>query len=687
MVKEQLSRSEIKSVCDILRRDDGVGAGDYVEQLSWPLFLKVFEGVEAQLKELAEADGKKYQDIIDKDYKWSSWAKKDWKDKDELIHFVNMKLFPYLRGLKGSKEKEKVAEIFRELSGNKIRSGNTIADVIDILDQIDMAHFQDTHLLSQVYEDILQEMGSEGGWSGEFYTPRPIIRLMIKIINPKIGEAILDPFVGSGGFLVESFDYMQKNNPRLGVKEWNTLQNKTFYGQEKKPLPYLVGTMNMILHRILVPNIVRANSFMDDVHSVAESSKVDVILTNPPFGAEENESVQNNFPVQIAATEGLALQYVMRRLKNGGRCGIIMPEGQILFGGGSFQKIREELLEKFNILAVISLPQGAFAQMGAGVKTNLVFFEKTGSTKEVWYGEVSGKFTKIRTIGDIDFEDVYAKYTKKELSDSSWIVPISEIKKRRYSLLPRNPYKATREELKEPIEIIAALQNINKESIKVLTDLFESCSGKNSKKELRLLKLNVIADMFIDGDWIEKKNQSKSGIILIQTGNVGIIDYRNKIEKRYISEDTFKLLQCTEVFPGDILISRLPDPVGRACIVPKLGARLITAVDCTIFRPKKGYSVRYINYLLNSTYALDQVYSFLTGSSRKRISRKNLENIELPIPFANDNPDFQEQERIANKLDEIRKRIGEVEKKYQESIENLEKTKKSILNQAFQGKL
>lgn len=159
MVKEQLSRSEIKSVCDILRRDDGVGAGDYVEQLSWLLFLKVFESVETQLKELAEADAKKHQNIIDKEYSWSSWAKKDWKDKDELIYFINTKLFPYLRALKGSKEKEKVAEIFRELSGNKIRSGNTIADVIDILDQIAMEHFQDTHLLSQVYEDILQEMG------------------------------------------------------------------------------------------------------------------------------------------------------------------------------------------------------------------------------------------------------------------------------------------------------------------------------------------------------------------------------------------------------------------------------------------------------------------------------------------------------------------------------------------------
>lgn len=471
VAKHSLSKSDIKRVCDILRRDDGVGAKDYVEQLSWLLFLKVFENVEGELKELSEAEGKKYQAIIDQEYQWSTWAKKDWKDKDELIHFVSQKLFPYLKNLKGSREKDKIGEIFRELSGNQIRSAHNLLDVIDILDQIEMQHFQDTHLLSQVYEEILQEMGSEGGWSGEFYTPRPIIRLMIKIVNPKIGDTIFDPFVGSGGFLVESFDYIQSKNKNMGLKEWRTLQTKTFLGQEKKPLPYLIGTMNMILHRILVPNLTRTNTFMEDIHNMPESAKVSVLVTNPPFGAEEHSSVQNNFPIPISATEGLALQYVMKRLKNGGRCGIVMPEGQILFGGGAFQKIRQELLEKFDVHSIISLPQGAFAQMGAGVKTNLVFFDKTGSTKKIWYGEVSGKFTKKKTMHDNDLDEVLAKWKNREISENSWIATLEEIKERGFDLSPKNPNKIKAEELPKPEKILAEIKKNQKSIDKIIINL------------------------------------------------------------------------------------------------------------------------------------------------------------------------------------------------------------------------
>ncbi len=460
--KDGLTKSDIKHVCDILRRDDGVGAKDYIEQFSWLLFLKVFEGVEGQLKELEEAEGRKYKAVIDKEYQWSSWATKDWKDKDELIYFINQKLFPHLKELKGDPKKDKIGEIFRELSGNRIRSPHNLLDVVEILDKIEKHHFQDTHLLSQVYEEILQAMGSEGGWSGEFYTPRPIIRAMVKIVNPKLGETIFDPFVGSGGFLVESFNHLYEKSAK-DVRAWRTLQTKTFYGQEKKPLPFLIGTMNMILHHILVPNLIRANTFMEDVHNMPESVKMDIILTNPPFGAEETEAVQNNFPIKVGATEGLALQYVMKRLKNGGRCGIILPEGNILFGGGTMARIRQELLEKFNVHTIISLPQGAFAQMGAGVKTNLVFFDKTGATKEIWYGEVKGKFTRNKTIQDEHFEEVLEKQKKREVSDRSWIVSIEDIKKRGYDLSPKNPTIIDHPDLLSPDEILGEIEkNQNK---------------------------------------------------------------------------------------------------------------------------------------------------------------------------------------------------------------------------------
>ena len=329
-----------------------------------------------------------------------------------------------------------------------------------------MAHFQDTHLLSQVYEEILQEMGSEGGWAGEFYTPRPIVRLMVDIVDPKLGDTILDPFVGSAGFLVESFNHIEeglKKSNRLGIKEWKALQTKTFYGQEKKPLPFLIGTMNMILHRILVPNLIRSNTLMEDVHNVPDAQKVSVILTNPPFGGQEHLSVQSNFPIAMASTEALALQYIMRRLKNGGRCGIVLPEGQILFGGGAFQKIREELLQKFNVHTIISLPRGVFSSMGAGVKTNLIFFDKTGSTKKIWFGELSGKFTKKQVINDSHIVEVYNKWRKRENSDTTWELSINEIIKHNYDLSPKNPIKNRVEELPEPSEILDLISQSQKE--------------------------------------------------------------------------------------------------------------------------------------------------------------------------------------------------------------------------------
>jgi len=467
--KDSLTKADIKRVCNILRRDDGVGAKDYIEQFSWLLFLKVFEGVESQLKELEEAENRRYKSIIDTEYQWSSWAKKDWKDKGELIHFINKKLFSYLKKLKGTKEKDKIAELFRELH-NKIYSPYNLLEVIEILDKIEKHHFQDTHLLSQVYEEILQAMGSEGGWSGEVYTPRPVIRLMIKIIDPKLGETIFDPFVGSGGFLVESFKYLYENSAK-DVRTWKTLQTKTFFGKEKKPLPFLIGNMNMILHHILVPNLIRMNTLDEDVHNVPEGDKYTIILTNPPFGGEEEKRIGENYPIKTSATEAMALQYVIRHLKNGGRCGIVLPEGNIMFGGGAMARIRQELFEKCNVHSIISLPQGVFTEMGAGVKTNLIFFDKTGSTKEVWYGEVKGKFTKKKNIRDEHLEDVFRQWKKRDISENSWVIPVEKIKENDYDLSPKNPNESDKDFLFLPNEIIKGIKSNQREIDKVVSSL------------------------------------------------------------------------------------------------------------------------------------------------------------------------------------------------------------------------
>lgn len=661
--KHSLSKSDIKKVCDILRRADGVGAKDYIEQLSWLLFLRVFENVEGELKELAEAERKKYQAIIDPEYQWSAWAKKDWKDKDELIHFVSNKLFPYLKNLKGTREKDKVGEVFRELYGNKIRSAHDLLDVIDILDDIEMKHFQDTHLLSQTYEEILQEMGSEGGWAGEFYTPRPIIRLMIKVVNPKIGETIFDPFVGSGGFLVESFDYIQNQTKNIGVKEWNTLQNKTFSGQEKTPLPYLIGTMNMMLHRILVPNLTRSNTFMEDIHNLPESSKKDVILTNPPFGGTEHQSVQNNFLIPVGATEGLALQYVMKRLKNGGRCGIVLPEGNILFGGGAIQKIRQELLEKFDVHSIISLPAGVFAQMGASVKTSLIFFEKTGSTKEIWYGEVRGKFTKKKTIKDEHLEDIFEKYKKRQISDTSWIVSIEDIKKRGYELSPKNPVLADDDIILSPENLLDEIENKQQDvnefigSMRNILNSLKKVSIKNeNERESEMVEIGEVLDYEQPTKYIVKKVEynDKHETPVLTAGKTFILGYTN--EKDGIFQDKLPVI----IFDDFTTATKFVDFPFKV----KSSAMKILHAD------KDKVNIKFL------FYAMQQISFPVRKHKRHWISEYS--KIKIPLPS------LTEQNRIVDELEKSFYLFRKLENAFEKQGKQIASLRSSLLNNFFQ---
>lgn len=622
--KHSLSKGDIKKVCDILRRDDGVGAKDYVEQLSWLLFLKVFENVEGELKELSEAEGKKYQPIIDSGYQWSDWAKKDWKDKDELVFFVNQKLFPYLKNLKGTREKDKIGEVFRELSGNRIRSAHNLLDVIEILDQIEMHHFQDTHLLSQVYEEILQEMGSEGGWSGEFYTPRPIIRLMVKIVNPKIGDRVFDPFVGSGGFLVESFDHIQKQSPSIGVKEWRILQTKTFFGLEKTPLPYLIGTMNMMLHRILVPNLTRSNTFMEDIHNMPESAKMDVILTNPPFGGKEHESVQNNFPIPVSATEGLALQYVMKRLKNGGRCGIVLPESDVIFGTGKYKEIRKKLLETNNLFAVVALPKGAFKQVGADVKTYLLFFEKTTATKNVWYYELEGNYSRTRTVKDEDLISVFDATKKMVESDNSWFVSYEELAERNFNLRAINPRKIIQKH-KDPEQILKDIST----AIQDLKQKYESI-GKNfadsRKEEFFEFKLSTLLTR--NKTPIFLKNDEEYKRVTIQMHGKGV---KLRDEVKGIKIGTKRQFLIKE---GQLLISKIDARNGAYGIVSTdCDKAIITGNFWAYDINTKVVNPTYFSFLLRSNTFLDFFEKASQGSTNRRYLQENQflnETIKIP---------------------------------------------------------
>jgi type I restriction enzyme M protein len=474
--------TKIEQIYEIMRAD-GLTLVDYVEQLSWLLFLKAFEKLEEDRKLEAEFEEKEYKPTLDPKFNWSSWAKKDMR-ADQLKLFIETELFPYLQKLTGSREKNLIATIFSEVK-QKMRDPNNLKQIILMIDSIDFNNPEDSHILSQVYEETLMMMGREGGAAGEYYTPRPIVRLMTKIVRPKIGETIFDPFCGSGGFLVEAYNLL-KEQKKLSTEEWEKLQSETFFGQELKAIPSLVCTMNCILHGLQYPNIVRRDTFEENVVATPQE-RYDVILTNPPFGGKISKHLQMNLPVKTSSTELGALEFCMRKLNKGGRCGIVLPEG-VLFRGGAYKKVKKQLLEDFNVHTIISLPAGVFAHVapkgGQGPKTNLVFFDKSGPTTEIWYYELShperGKFSKANPILDEDLKDCFEKWKDRKKSENSWIVTIDEIKERDYDLSARNPHKKEEIELKPPEELVNSILEREKQIAEILKDIQKAVSDKGS---------------------------------------------------------------------------------------------------------------------------------------------------------------------------------------------------------------
>lgn len=382
----------------------------------------------------------------------------------------------YLANLSGTPQKAKIASIFQEIK-NHMRSGYNLAEVIEILEEMDFSKPEDSHILSLAYEDLLMTTaGQKGGGAGEFYTPRPIIRFMVKVIQPEIGNKILDPFCGSAGFLVEAFKYLQPKADTL--KKHRILQEKTFYGQEAKPFPYLVGLMNSMLHGMESPNIafLKEGTFAEDTRHIPEDRKFEIILTNPPFGGEEEKRLLANLPFKTSDTELAGLYYCIRKLRLKGRCGIVQPEGVLFRTGGAYKQVKKELLENSNLHTIISLPSGVFACVspkgGQGPKTNLLFFEKGIPTKEIWYYELTppkGKnYTRINPIKDEDLEDALKKWGKREISDNSWVVKQKDIINRGYDLSAKNPNRTKGVVYRKPKELVKDVLKKEKEIERIL---------------------------------------------------------------------------------------------------------------------------------------------------------------------------------------------------------------------------
>jgi type I restriction enzyme M protein len=475
-----------KNIDDILHKDAGCTSElDYTEQSSWLLFLKYLDALEIDKASEAELEGKRYSFILDEPYRWEAWAAPKTADGkldhntamtgDDLRDFVNNKLFPYLAGFKqrasGPNTIEyKIGEVFGEIK-NKIQSGYNLRDVIELVDELRFRSQTEKHELSHLYEAKIRNMGNAGRNGGEYYTPRPLIRAMIKVLKPKIGERIYDGACGSAGFLCEAFDYLLPQATK--ADDLKTLQTSTFFGKEKKSLAYVIAIMNMILHGIEAPNVIHTNTLADNISDIEDRDRYDVILANPPFGGKERKEVQQNFPIKTGETAFLFLQHFIKTLKAGGRAAIVIKNTFLSNTDNASTSIRKLLLESCNLHTILDMPSGTF--QGAGVKTVVLFFEKGAPTHKVWFYQLNPgrNMGKTNPLNDEDLLDFVERQKNFADSAQSWSVEAVGIDTGNYDLSVKNPNGGEETALRTPLEILDEIATLDAESAEVLATIRE----------------------------------------------------------------------------------------------------------------------------------------------------------------------------------------------------------------------
>ena len=475
-----------KNIDDILHKDAGCGSElDYVEQTSWVLFLKYLDDLEKDKATAAELSGKTYTNIIAPEYQWSIWAAPKLADGkidhnaltgDDLADFMNIQLFPYLKRFKVDAERAdsieyKIGEIFSELK-NRIHSGYNLREVINRIDELRFRTHAEKHEMSHLYESKIQNMGNAGRNGGEYYTPRPLIKTIVKVVAPEIGNKIYDGAVGSAGFLCESFEYL-KHSKKLTTSDVVTLQKNTFYGKEKKSLAYIIGTMNMILHGVEAPNIIHTNTLAENLADIQEKDRYDVVLANPPFGGKERSEVQQNFPIKTGETAFLFLQHFIKILKAGGKAGVVIKNTFLSNTDNASVSLRKLLLESCNLHTVLDLPGGTFT--GAGVKTVVLFFEKGSSTKKVWFYQLNldrnlGKTNALSEKDLAEFVELQKTFAENE---NSWSIDLKNIDKTTYDLSAKNPNKKEETALRQPQEILEEMKALDEESAEILNSILD----------------------------------------------------------------------------------------------------------------------------------------------------------------------------------------------------------------------
>ncbi|WP_089729879.1 class I SAM-dependent DNA methyltransferase [Candidatus Thiosymbion oneisti] len=496
----------IKSARQTMRKDKGLsGELDRLPILTWVMFLKFLDDLEQRRETEAVLEGKTFRSAIEPPYRWRDWAAAEGGiTGDELIAFINQEravlpdgregpgLFAYLRNLQGAAggdRRDVIATVFMGLQ-NRMLNGYLLRDVIDKIDGIHFNSSEEMHTLSRLYETMLREMRDAAGDSGEFYTPRPVVRFMVEVTDPRLGETILDPACGTGGFLVEAMRHLEQQCRT--VEDRATLQNNSLYGGEAKPLPYLLVQMSLLLHGLEYPRIDPQNSLRFPLREIGDRDRVDLILTNPPFGGEEEKGILGNFPedLRTAETALLFLQLIMRKLKRpgpgsdqGGRAAVVVPNGT-LFADGIAARVKEDLLKHYNLHTIVRLPEGVFAPY-TDIPANLLFFDRSGPTGDIWFYQLPPpegrkKYTKTKPMEYTEFDACLAWWNRRAENAQAWKIRAADVLKydQTGKLLSanldiKNPNSLESLEHRPPEELIADMLEKERKVMGVMESLRE----------------------------------------------------------------------------------------------------------------------------------------------------------------------------------------------------------------------
>jgi len=690
----------IKSCRKIMRKDKGMnGDADRLPMLTWIMFLKFLDDNENLQQANAELEGKKYKPAIASPYRWRDWAKDKNLTGDDLLAFINNEkvkltdgkertgLFYYLRGLQsetGTERKDVIATVFKGVA-NRMINGYLLRDVVNKIDEIHFTNNEEINTLSHLYESILKEMRDASGDAGEFYTPRPVVKFMVEMIDPKIGETVLDPASGTGGFLVEAFDYLKKQAKT--VEQRKTLQTKSVIGGEPKSLPYLLCQMNLLLHGLEYPNIDSGNSLRFPLRDIGDRERVDIVITNPPFGGEEERGILNNFPddKKTAETALLFLQLIMRKLKRkkpneqGGRAAVVVPNGT-LFADGVAARIKKQLLDEFNLHTIVRLGEGVFAPY-TSIPSNLLFFEQGDKTNEIWYYELlpppdKKKYSKTKPLQNEEFMEIKKWWSNRKENDKAWKVKRNDVVTEDESgnllslnLDLKNPYRKDEIEYRSPIELF--------------NSIFEK--GQIIAKQLKVMQENLVHDVseFSNCDWValgEMISHRKEFIIIdeltkyklcrVQTKALGVV---LRSEKIGFEIKTKEQQVCRT---DDLIFAEMDARFGGFGIVPEeLDGSIVSSHYFLYEIEEEKLDKRFLEYCLKQPWFMEQVIA--KGSTNyASIRPQNVLNYKIPLPT------LVEQKSIVHKLESI----AEIKSKQIEIINEIDELVPSLINEALKNR-